>query len=169
MITNVVACTDLQCKIDLKALTLSAYNIIYNPKHFSGAMWRNKKIGGLCMVFSNSKLMVNGKAKSVKECKRRVRKYTRLLQRYGWHVHLSTIRICTISAFFKLDFSPNLSEVKKYFNGTYEPEIFPALMFDNKGVHFTVFCSGAVLMTGLKRESQVKEICMPTLLEISLL
>ena len=79
MITNVVACTDLQCKIGFKALILSASNIIYNPKHFSGAMWRNKKIGGLCMVFSNSKLMVNGKAKSVKECKRRVRKYTRLL------------------------------------------------------------------------------------------
>ena len=119
MITNKLACADLCCKINLKTLTLSATNIIFNPKQFSGVMWRNKKIGGFCMVFSNSKIMVNGKVKSVKECKCRMRQYARLLHRYDWPVTLSRIRICTISAYFKLDFRPNIQNVQKYFQGTF--------------------------------------------------
>ena len=166
MITNVVACTSLHCDIDLKKLVLSQSNIVYNPRSFSSVMWRSKKIGGLCMVFANGRMMVNGKVKTVKQCKKRVRQYARMLQKSGWNVRLGTIRIATISASFKLETEINFPDIVNQYGGCYEPERFPANMFTKDTVHFSVFGSGTVLMTGLKKESDVDRICMPILLEL---
>lgn len=64
---NIVLYTNLQCDIDLKELALRVTNIVYDPKTFSGLQWKIKKIGGHCMVFHTGKLIVNGKASSIKE------------------------------------------------------------------------------------------------------
>ena len=61
MIMNVVACANLDCVIDLKKLTLSQCYIIYNSVKLSSAMWGNRNIVGLCTVFANGQMMVNGK------------------------------------------------------------------------------------------------------------
>ena len=69
-ITNFVCTADLGCRIDLRRLTLSCVDIEYRPQRFSGAVWKQFNIGGSCLVFSNGKIVVNGKATSRKQARR---------------------------------------------------------------------------------------------------
>ena len=145
MITNVVCTGDTNCDINLKTLVTKTVNIIYDPSRYLGAQWKHPKIGGHCMVFSTGKLFVNGRVSSISDAKRRVRRYARQLQRLGWQVRLSKIRVVTISASFKLDSAIHLGKVCSVYSGSYEPELFPAVMFKFDGIHFTCFQTGAVL------------------------
>ena len=168
MITNVVACADLSCNIDLRALANTCANCIYDPKKFSSVMWKSRTVGGLCMVFSNGKIMVNGKVTCVKDCKRRLRRYARLIQRLGWQVRLKKIKVCTISAHFKMDDTPNLPNIARRYDGRYDPDRFPALHFSHDGISYTVFHTGTILMTGIKKECQLQSRCIPTILNMTL-
>ena len=169
MITNIVCHTDLQCSINLKDLTLRYCNIIYNPSRFPAAIWKQKTIGGSCMVFTNGKMMVNGKVKSIREAKQRLRRYARLLQKIGWHITLKRIVISTISAFYKLDGPLNVYGLIQFYGGSYEAERFPAAMFVKDTIHFTCFDTGSVLMTGIKTDRQFYDTIIPTLLEMYIL
>lgn len=121
------------------------------------------------MVFSTGKLTVNGKSKSIAEAKLRVRRYARLIQRLGWPVTLNSIDVVTVSASFKTEGPLDLYKVARYYNGHYDPELFPAAMFTKDDVHFTCFHTGSTLMTGIKRLKQLYDICIPTLIELPLL
>ena len=169
MINNIVLFTDLQCDINLTELTLRCTNIVYHPKTFSGAQWKSKTIGGHCMLFSNGKMVINGRAKNIQEAKQRLRRYTRILQKMGWNVKLKRIYVKTISASFKVEGPLRVSHIVNHYRGTYEPEQFLAVMFVKDSIHFTCFQSGSVLMTGIKTEKQVFDICMPILIELPLL
>ena len=169
MINNIVVCTDLQCDINLRQLTLQCSSIIYNPRTFPSVQWKHPTIGGHCMVFHNGKMIVNGKVTSIKKAKRRLRRYARLLQKLGWNVQLKHINVKTISASYKIKEPVDLPQIVKYYRGSYEPERFPAAMFNKDCIHFTCFHSGSVIMTGIKNEKQLLTICMPVLLELPLL
>ena len=121
------------------------------------------------MVFCSGMMMVNGKVTSISLAKRRVRRYARLIQRLGWAVSISKVKVVTVSASFKLNCPIELTKVCRYYSGTYDPELFPAVMFTKDSIHFTCFHSGTVLMTGIKRECQLNYICIPVLIEIPLL
>ena len=169
MITNVVCQANLNCVVDLRTLANKTVNVIYDPSRYSGVRWTHRKIGGYCNVFSTGKIMTNGKANSVKDGKRRLRRYARLLQRYGWPVTLSRVNVVTASASFRAEGPVDLFQTVRYFGGSYEPELFPAAMFTKNNVHFTCFHTGSVLMTGIKNEKQLYDTCMPVLLELPLL
>ena len=169
MITNVVCTSTLNCDIDLRTLVGKTTNIIYDPAKYSGASWKHPKIGGHCNVYSTGKLTVNGKVQSIREAKRRLRRYARCIQKYGWNVTLSEIKIVTISASFKTCGPLNLYNIIKHYSGGYEPELFPAAMFTKDSIHFTCFHTGSVLMTGIKKENQLFDICIPILIELPLL
>ena len=61
----------------------------------------------------------------------------------------------TISVSLKIDGLVNLTRVVRYYNGNYEPELFPAAMFTFKIVYFTYFHTCTVLMAGIKRRQQL--------------
>ena len=169
MITNIVCNADLKCCIDLKLLVSKTTNITYQPGKFSAAIWKHKTIGGTCMVFANGKVMINGKVSSVKDAKRRVRRYARLLQKLGWNVRLSSINISTISAAFKLDGPLDIHAVVRHYGASYDAELYPAAMFVKDCVHYTCFYTGNVLMTGIKTERQLYTTVTSTLMELLLL
>ena len=168
MITNVVCVANVNCIIDLRTLVRKTANIIYDPSKYSGAQWKHPKIGGHCMVFHTGKLTVNGKVNNVREAKLRLRRYVRLIQRFGWKVTLTKIEVVTISASFKVEGPLDLRNVVRYYGGRYEPELFPAAMFHKDTVHFTCFHTGSVLMTGIKNTKQLRDICIPVLIELPL-
>jgi len=120
------------------------------------------------MVFSNGKIMVNGKVTCIRDCIRRIRRYARVIQRLGWNVHLKKVKICTISAHFKVDHDLNLREIANLYKGHYNPERFPAVYFSYKGINYTAFHTGTILMTGIKKECQLKSHCIPTILNMGL-
>ena len=120
-------------------------------------------------MFSTGIIMANGKVNNVKEGKRRLRRYARVIQRLGWPVTLSKVKVVTVSASFKTETPLDLTEICRRYRGSYEPELFPGAMFKRDDVHFTCFHTGSVLMTGIKSKRQFNHTCMPILLELSLL
>jgi transcription initiation factor TFIID TATA-box-binding protein len=139
MFTNIVCTSDLGCPIDLRSLTLTQRNIRYDRRTFSAVIWKHPSIGGTCMVFGNGKIGVNGNAKTPAEARRRVRRYARLVQKRGWPVTLNTIKIVTMSAYYRTDDPLSVDAVVRDMGATYEPELFPAAMFKREGIHFTLF------------------------------
>ena len=79
------------------------------------------------------------------------------------------IKVITISASFIVDGPLDLYKVVRYYDGHYEPELFPAAMFTKNSIHFTCFHTGSVLLTGIKRLKHLHDTCIPILIELPLL
>ena len=167
-LTNVVCSGDLDCSINLRDLCYQLSNVRYDPAHFSGLIWHHRKIGGNCLVFSNGKIHCNGKARSLQEGVTRVRRYARVLQRLGHVTSLNRINIMTASAFHTLSSPLNLAMLVQERGLQFEPELFPTANFRVKGITFSCFRNGKVIITGIKRTSDIKRVINPTLHELEL-
>lgn len=156
---------DLGCPIDLLQLAYRLRNVRYDPKSFSGVIWQHRSIGGNCLLFSNGKINCNGKCSSFREGRHRLRRYARCLQKMGYPVYLSNVRLVTASAVHQLSGAIEPRQLPKDF--TFEPELFPAVMFRRHGMHFTCHLNGKMLITGIKRHSNLDDI-MSVVLELEL-
>lgn len=164
-LTNVVVLGDLKCTFDLRALTHKLVNVRYDPRFFSAMILQHRRIGGNCLLFSNGKINCNGKCRSFQEARRRLRRYARCLQSIGYEVKLSNVRIVTASAVHQLSSRIDPAHLPSCYS--YEPELFPAVMFRRHGMHFTCHLSGKVIITGIKRTSDEDDIYV-VLLELEL-
>nr|XP_022316631.1 TATA-box-binding protein 2-like [Crassostrea virginica] len=164
-LTNVVVQARLNCDLDLRALANAMVNVRYDPTRFSGLIWQHRNIGGNCLLFANGKVNCNGKCDTIQQGVRRLRRYSRLLQRKGCHVTLSNVRVLTVSASHRLDGRVTLE--RNPYDFRYEPELFPAVMFTRKGIHFTLHLSGALLITGIKKSRDLENVVYPTVLELN--
>ena len=162
-ITNVVVQTDLSTDIDLVHLVNHTVDIKYDPGVFSAAIWKHRKIGGCCLVFSNGKLNCNGN-RSIQEAKKRIRRYARLLQKHGFPVKIQQIDVITMSAVHQTSSKLDYKKLCNILGATYEPEIHNAAMLKRGKVHFNCFHTGKVVITGLRNPSTI----YPTLLELEL-
>ena len=169
IITNIVCTCDLKCSINLRRLALTATNIRYDPKRFSAAIWQHRKIGGNCLVFSNGKICVNGKANTIEKARSRVRRYARMLLKQGWPVTLKRIKIITMSASYRLKGTLDMSVLVRGLGASYEPELFPAAMLKRESVHFTCFPNGKILLMGIRNERDLDDIVYPTFIELEML
>ena len=46
-------------------------------------------------------------------------------------------------------------KIVQQLHGSYEPEIFCAIRFISEGIHYTVYKSGKVIVTGIKSEKRL--------------
>ena len=168
IITNVVCSAYLSYSFDLRQLCYRLTNVRYDPRRFPGLIWQHRSIGGNCLVFSNAIINCNGKATSLNEGKKRLRRYARRLQKLGYPIHIRGTKILTVSACHTLSESLDLRTLATEREVTYEPELFPAINFKNDGVNFCCFHTGKVVLTGIKSLSQIDEVVYPTLIELEL-
>ena len=166
-LTNVVVQADLSCSIDLRHLANNTRDIRYDPGRFTGAIWQHRLIGGNCLVFHNGKVNCNGN-KSIRQAKKRLRQYARLLQRHGSQVTLKKIDLVTISAVHRLSSTLELGEVCGMLGADYNPEILNAAILKKKRINFNCFRSGAVVITGIRHMRDLDTVIYPTLLELEL-
>ena len=164
-LTNVVVQANLDCSIDLAQIARELVNIRYHPKVFNGVIWQHRKIGGNCLLFANGYMNCNGKCSSFQEARKRLRKYARVLQNMGVPVNLKRIEIVTASGVYQL--GGRLDPRRLPITFSYEPEIFPAVMFRRCGMHFTCHLSGKTLVTGIKNNTN-REDAHGVLLELEL-
>lgn len=124
-ITNIVCGANLNCLLDLVRIARKSTNVVYNPKKFNGLIWRHRKISGTCLVFRSGKIICPGikRREDIKEC---VRKYARQIQKLGFDVKITNIRLITSSAFHDLRRTVVYSKLVKYLNVQLEPEIVHA-------------------------------------------
>lgn len=162
-ITNVVVQTDLHNIIDLTHLTNNSRDIRYDPRVFSAAIWKHKKIGGCCLVFRTGKLNCNGN-RSVDEARKRIRQYARLIQKHGFGGNLQNIDIITMSAVYQVSSNFDFNKLQGILGATYEPELHNAAMLKRGKIHYNCFHTGKVVITGIKNTDAI----YPTLLELEL-
>ena len=160
LITNVVVQTDLSTCIDLALLARNATNIVYDPRVFSAARWKHRKIGGCCLVFGNGKLNCNGN-RSIEQARKRIRQYARLLQKHG---KIAKIDVITMTAVYETSSGLSVNKLCDMLGATYEPDVHNAAMLKRGKVHYNCFHTGKVVITGIRNIAVV----YPTLLELEL-
>lgn len=164
-ITNIVCTANLNCALDLAAITRKATYIVYKPKKFNGLIWRHRKIPCTCLVFASGKIVCPG-IKNISDIKSNIRKYARLIQKLGYTINLQHIKLVTSSAVHDLKRPVDYCKIVKYMNGKLEPEIFHAVTIKRGKVHFIVYKSGKIIITGIKRECDLRKSVHPLLLEL---
>ena len=128
-------------------------------------IWRHRTIEGNCLLFSNEKINYNGKCSSLTKGRLRLRRYARWLQKMGYPVRLTNVRLVTTSAVHQLSDRIDPTRFPKEFS--YLPELFPAVMFRRHGMHFICHLSGKTMITGITRSSDLDDI-YSVLLELAL-
>lgn len=166
--TNVVVQSSVNIKISLRKLMDKITNAKYNPSKWSGLSWSHPKISGTIMLFPNGTLICNG-TKSFAQARQAVRQYARLLQRKGYHVKLSPVKLVTMSMLSDLGQDIDLKNLSQCYPGaSWEPELFNGCSIKKKGVHFTVFSTGKVVICGVKSFTLINSTLIPTLVEITM-
>ena len=101
--------------------------------------------------------------------KDKMRKYARLLQKMKYPIRITKIQIVTRSAAYSFTKTLDYRKIAEYTKGSYEPEIFHGLRFIKEGLHYTLYKSGRVVVTGIKSEKDLDTKVNPTLLEIDII
>ena len=167
-LTNVVCSANVGYQLNLRELCYQLTNVRYNPKQFPGLVWQHRSIGGNCLVFSNGKLQCQGKARTLQEGIKRLRRYARMIQKLGYRVILREVNIVTVTAFHTLSGPLDIPALARERRIIYEPELFPTANFQQEGLTFCCFQNGKIVINGIKRTSDVDHIVMPTLMELEL-
>ena len=160
--THRVTYSEIGCQLNLRDIAEASYNIEYQTNPFERLLWRHRKLISTCMIYSSGKIICHGG-------KTTLRKYVRLLQKMGYAVNLKKIKFLTGSAVYNLSGIPDYRKIAKTMKGLYEPEIFHAVRFIKDGIHYIVYKSGKVAITGIKSEKDLDTKVNPVLLELEII
>lgn len=158
--TNVVVAGDVKSFIDLKTFSDTCEGE-YRRVMQSALSWKLPHAPVRCLLFSTGRVSCAG-ARGVDN----IRLYAKALRRMGYV--LCDVRVLTRSAVHTLSGSVRYAELVQGMGAIYEPELFHAAMLRRGNVHFTVFATGKVVMTGIKDMKCVDDVVFPTLMEMDI-
>ena len=119
------------------------------------------------MLFSNGKMIVNG-FDSISGCRQGARRYARLLQKKIKGGQLQRLNVVTMTMVTDIEKKLCLEGMAFALDGQYESELFNAMTLRKGNIHFAVFQSGKIVVTGLKTLKDIHRVVMPTILEMLL-
>eukprot|EP00899_Mesostigma_viride_P026288 jgi/Mesvir1/6844/Mv09019-RA.2 len=157
---NIVSTVNMECRLDLKHITLHARNAEYNPKRFAAVIMRIREPKTTALIFSSGKMVCTG-AKSENESKLAARKYVRVIQKLGFAAQFKDFKIQNIVGSCDVRFPIRL-EGLAYAHGdfsSYEPELFPGLIYRmaKPKIVLLIFVSGKIVITGAKVRDEIYE------------
>ena len=154
-----MSCGELTGPLNLQEIVRDNDDMSYDPKKFTSAVWRGQY--GTLQLFPNGKITHSGKpiGLSPRQC---IEKYLEMLRSQGHSVHLSHVRTVSRAALYRLSGKINLCTIP---GADYNPEIFNAAFVKRGGAAFSVFHTGAVVITGIKDIDQT----LGVLVELELL
>ncbi|KAL1822633.1 hypothetical protein ACET3Z_009411 [Daucus carota] len=157
-IQNIVSTVNLDCRLDLKRIALSARNAEYNPKRFAAVIMRIKEPKTTALIFSSGKLVITG-AKSEEKARLAARKFARVVEKIGYPVRFREFKIQNMVGSCDLGFPIRLEGISIHHAAfsSYEPELFPGLVYRMKDpkIVLLVFVSGKIVITGGKRKEEI--------------
>lgn len=157
-IQNVVTSVTTSHNIDLGAVVRAFPEVEYRSKQFPGLCFRLKKPKTATLIFSSGKMICTG-AKSEKQAKKAVNKVIKELKNKGIaiggkpEIQIQNI-VASASLGGKIDLERVVYSLRRII---YEPEQFPGAVYrmDDPKVVFLIFNSGALVITGAKKEEEV--------------
>ncbi len=158
-IENIVATVSIDQKIDLEEIERKLNNVEYEPEQFPGLIFRLEQPRVTALIFKSGKMVITG-AKSTEELIRAVKTIFAILKREGIiEKARPRIQIQNIVASANLNVQVDLEKAAYLLeNSMYEPEQFPGLIYrlDEPRVVLLLFSSGKMVITGAKKEEEVK-------------
>ncbi|KAI3383014.1 hypothetical protein SNEBB_000973 [Seison nebaliae] len=158
ILQNIVSTVDLSAQLDLRKIAMNAKNAEYNPKRFAAVIMRIREPRTTALIFSSGKMVCTG-AKSEEDSLIAARKYARIIQRLGFDVKFTkfTVQNMVGSVDVKFPVRLELLNVKHHVFTTYEPEIFPGLVYRlySPKIVLLIFVSGKVVLTGAKKKEDI--------------
>ena len=158
-IENIVATVILEHNLDLNLIETRIPDVDYNPDTFPGLVYRLKNPKVTALIFKSGKMVVTG-AKSVKELVDAVKKILKTLKDAGIEIKgRPQLQIQNIVASANLHVYIDLEKAAFVLEGSmYEPEQFPGLIYrmNDPKVVLLIFSSGKMVITGAKKEEDVK-------------
>ena len=161
-IHNIVCGVNLNCRIDLKTVALYARNAAFAPKRFQAVILRRLEPRATALVFASGKMQILA-CKTIADAKLSARKFARMIQKLGFNVKWSDFNVQNIVANADMRCTIRLEGLHKkhYLYSTYEPEIFPGLIYriDQPGLKLSVlvFAKGKVVLLGAKQEDHLMQ------------
>jgi len=170
-IQNIVVTVNLGCAVELEKIAQTARNAEYNPRRFAAVIMRIREPRTTALIFKSGKMIVTG-AKNESDSKQASKIYAQIVQKVGFNVVLKDYKIQNMTATCDVGFPIRLEGVlfTHAANATYEPEIFPGLVYrmTEPKVTILVFVSGKIVVTGAKCEDTLSTAftnIFPSLLE----
>jgi len=129
----------------------------FNQRKFAAASLRLKHPCSTCLIFSSGNLVVTG-SRSEDDALLASRQYCIILQRsLGYSVRMRNFRIQNIVASSELPWAMDLVRIAAHYQTycSYEPEVFPGLIFRLNNLVLLIFRSGKIVLTGAKNRQCV--------------
>ena len=165
--TNVVCIGNLHCNLDLNFISCSTLNTVYNPGRFSGLVWQHRNIEKRCLLFKTGKIICSGSSEAI--ARTSIRRFARILQKKGNIISSLSISLLTISMTYDFGMKLDLCECSRYVPfSIYDPSSYNGLIITRGNIKMICFTTGKILITGVKKGTDVTSRVMPTLLELEL-
>src|SRR5882762_6066311 len=100
-ITNITLTADLNCKLNLRHVTMNSSNCIYNRKHFDQVIIKLRNPYVTVLLYTSGKIVSTG-AKSFESGRIGLRRVGRMMQKIGYNVKISNIQITNMAATYAL-------------------------------------------------------------------
>lgn len=147
-------------KLDLRSIALQSRNAEYNPRRFAAVIIRIREPKTTALIFSSGKMVITG-AKSEEMSLQAAKHYAKNIKKVGFpEIKLQDFKIQNIVGSCDVRFPISLeglnsSEHTKF--TTYEPEIFPGLIYRMHGpkIVLLIFASGKIVLTGAKTREEI--------------
>ena len=165
-IENIVCTLSLGCELNLKIISLQVRNIEYNPNKKKCLIMRIKEPKSTAMIYSSGKMILTG-TKSEKDCLKVTEIIEKTLQNIGYKPKLKDFQIRNMVGSCYINFQLNLNKLKtklisnekEKVSCTYEPEIFPGLIYriQEPKMSISIFKSGKIIIAGAKQSNQISK------------
>ena len=85
-ITHTVYETQLNNHLDLRQIASHSRDVVYTRHRFNVLRWKDRRVGGTCMIYKNGKIIHHG-------TKQQLRRYLRLVQKLGIYIDMKPIKL----------------------------------------------------------------------------
>eukprot|EP00919_Chromeraceae_sp_WS-2016_P013560 GHVR01031951.1.p1 GENE.GHVR01031951.1~~GHVR01031951.1.p1 ORF type:complete len:216 (-),score=47.10 GHVR01031951.1:136-783(-) len=162
-VSNLVVSVHVGTEIDLKELALSCRNAEYNPRKVNATVVRlfNVKGSGTSLVFRTGRVVLTG-GKSLQCAKHAAKVVVRLIQKtVAPEARFIDFKVDSLIARADCRFPIRLEGFAAAHRGasTYEPEVFPGLIFRwQEQAVVVLFVTGRIMILGCKSHEGVLDV-----------
>lgn len=169
----IIACFNLRCEVDVKALAFKLRNAEYNPRKQPCVCIRLRD-GNTALVRTSGKASLMGKCNE-DDIKLSAKHVARLIQKCGWkEAKFADFKVVNIGCVADVQFPVRLDRLASKWrrNATYEPEIYSGVVFKTRKpkCNYNITSGGKVKIGGCNSLTKVTD-CLrriyPVLLEFS--
>jgi transcription initiation factor TFIID TATA-box-binding protein len=161
VITNYAFTASLNCFLDLKFICNNSCNVEYKRRHFVHLIKKLHNPSITSLIYQSGKIIVTG-AKSDQAGRRGIRKIARMIQRLGYNVRITDIKLQNISGCYDYKSHFNLGHLSRYFStkASYDDthQTYNGLIVRHNNAAILLYRTGKCIITGKRSVIELNSI-----------